>query len=139
MTKLKMLASYLCFSLIYLPIIFWYLLDPTLICYYKVNFSADHSNLFQKDMIPMNDGTNGKLLWVGDEMVKYDPDGRISKIGQEEVVYGFDEKIILIGDDLVQYNSEGKIKKIGEEMVMYDNEGNILLIGKNTVLYEQST
>ena len=133
------MASHLYFSLINLPNTFWHLLDPTLICYYLQNFSVDLLNLLQKDIIPMNDGTNGKLLWVGDEMVKYDHDGRISKIGQEEVVYGFDEKIILIGDDLVHYNSEGKIKKIGEEMVMYDSEGNILLIGKNTVLYEQST
>ena len=64
-------------------------------------------------------------------MVKYDHDGRISKIGQEGGVYGFYEKILLIGNHLMHQNSEGKIKKIGEEIVMDDNEGwlfNCLLI-----------
>ena len=88
----------------------------------------------------MSDGTNGKLLWVGDEMVTYDSEGRISKIGRERVMYDdFDDRIVLIGDDLVHYNSEGKIMQIGDEKVMYDSEDYILVIGTNTVLYEQST
>jgi hypothetical protein len=88
----------------------------------------------------MSDGTNGKLLWVGDEMVTYDSEGRISKIGLEKVVYDdFDDRIVLIGDNLVRYNSEGKIMQIGDDKVMYDREDNILVIGTNTVIYEQST
>ena len=86
----------------------------------------------------MEDDINEKHLWVGDEMVSYYPDGRISSIGLEKVVYDSEERIILIGDDLVRYNNQGKIAKIGDHSVIYDNENCILFTGSDTVIYEQS-
>ena len=86
----------------------------------------------------MMDGINGKLLMVGDDLVKYDSDNRIAKIGNEKVDRKSTRLNSMIGDDLVRYNEEGKIESIGENRVMYDRSDQILIIGHDTVLYEES-
>jgi hypothetical protein len=35
----------------------------------------------------MNDGINGKLLWVGDDRVMYDSENQILIIGNDTVLY----------------------------------------------------
>ena len=55
----------------------------------------------------INDGINGKLLWIGDETVMYDSCGRISKVGMRKSYITLMAGIMKIGSGNVFSNPQG--------------------------------
>ena len=66
---------------------------------------------------------------------EYDTNGRLIKIGDNVVKYDANDKIEFIGDMPVKYNSNNKIKQVGDKKIHYLPDGRIASITGKHWLY----
>jgi hypothetical protein len=57
------------------------------------------------------------------------PDGRIVRIGTEDVIYGPGNKPEWVGKRRVGYNGHGRIQRVGGDLVRYGNDGRPVWVG----------